>query len=152
MSISSLPTDVLKYIMGFLPTEELGRICSVSQLWNASASGIQYRIRELFSKRSFVAQVQLRNVNPCVDKKTYLSLREALREKVFNIDLAKGEKLTLNIPLELARQIYREKGWIECSDKDFVQIGGLPQKFKITGGDLRDAETKGSIKLTLEGE
>ena len=96
--------------------------------------------------------MQLRNVNPCVDKKTYLSLREALREKVFNIDLAKGEKLTLNIPLELARQIYREKGWIKCSDKDFVQIGGLPQKFKITGGDLRDAETKGSIKLTLEGE
>jgi len=131
MSISSLPTDVLKYIMGFLPAKELGRICTVSKLWNACASSFPCRVAELFPTTALVLRVDLEGVNPIIDKPTYLNLRETLRKKGWlNLDKFTNQ-CQLVTSVEKARRVCTV-GEIAIRNEDLVQVGGPPQKFNIT--------------------
>lgn len=126
----SFSNDVLKVIMGFLPSPELIRLSGVSKQWNKCAAEMPYRLTELFSKYAFIERAFFKNieVNSIVDKKTYLSLRKALNgETPYKVISAAK---VLSVPY--GSRMVPNSVWFSYSGpprfRELAQIGGKPVK------------------------
>lgn len=150
--ISTLPNDVLVYVLRFLPLNKLGEVCRVSQLWNrlASSDGLwkSYPLSELFPKITFVRRDVLKDLGinlerPFISKVVY----SILRNNVYQNVVSEQEAYSLKVPYLYLGRLTK---CVVVYFKDIVQISGIPLKLiKDCAVDRKDTNF---IQLAPSGE